>query len=90
MSRDVLDGWHHLESDDKRLPHIKKCGELMSHDECIRLYDGEGKHLLSLLRCHTDGGFDLATPDGGVQHCDGADKDELIQHLIQNGHLEQI
>lgn len=45
---------------------------------CVRLYDKNGNHVLSILRCNDDyvcGNdenpiYDLCTPDGKVVHCD--------------------
>lgn len=39
-------------------------------EQCIRLYDSSGKHILTLLHCnHDNKDFDLATPEGRVLQC---------------------
>jgi hypothetical protein len=47
---------------------------------CIRLYNQEGKHVLSLVACPS--GVDICTPDGDVMYCDSQqDLGEVLEHL---------
>lgn len=42
----------------------------MEYGKCVRLYDKDGNHILSVLRCYDDEKeFDMATPDGNVVCC---------------------
>jgi hypothetical protein len=42
----------------------------MDYGQKIRLYNKDGKHVLSLIRCRDDTQYiDLITPDGEVQCC---------------------
>ncbi len=39
--------------------------------ECIRVYNSDGDHKLSILPCsEVEGRYDLCTPDGEVLYCD--------------------
>jgi len=42
----------------------------LDYGKVIRLYDKDGNHILSVVRCFDDSSdFDLATPDGNVLCC---------------------
>ena len=42
----------------------------MSVDECVRVYNKDGEHVLTILGClYEESKFDLATPDGEVEYC---------------------
>lgn len=49
----------------------KNCS-FVDFDHCIRLYDENGKHCLSIVRCTADDddGFDYVTPDGKLVWAD--------------------
>jgi len=50
--------------------------------EAIRLYDKDGKHCLTIVRCFDDGGFDWATPDGKVLWCDALAEDAALVAVL--------
>lgn len=42
----------------------------MLYGQCIRLYDKEGEHIISILPCCDDeDSFDICTPEGKVWLC---------------------
>lgn len=88
------EGWEHLDSTDPRLPMIRKAGKLMDYDHCVRLYNKDGEHILSLVRCMTDGGFDLVTPQGKNLYCTGAEmtsnEEYLVKMLIEHAGVEEL
>ena len=54
-----------------RKDHLPLFGDYkmkLGNTECIRIYDSNGDHRLSILNCD-DGHVDLATPDGEVLWC---------------------
>jgi hypothetical protein len=58
-----------------------KVSAFLGLNECVRLYDKNGNHKLSVVRC-MDGGFDFATPDGHVVWADcDAQEPELVEML---------
>ena len=59
--------------------------EWMHPDDCVRLYDSQGTHILTMLRCSLDDeAYDLATPNGIIiYHIAGSD--ELCEHLRTKG-----
>jgi len=65
--RDAINSQHEQELEKKRLfEETKKFG----YDNVVRLYDENGNHIVSVLRCHDcKFDFDIATPDGVVVCC---------------------
>lgn len=53
--------------------------------ECVRIYDKNGNHVLSLLPCQDSPrsayDYDLVTPDGKVQMC--GVKDETVSAFVE-------
>ena len=44
--------------------------KIMTEDQCIRLYNNKGKHVVSLLHCcECDERYDLVLPDGKAEYC---------------------
>lgn len=58
-----------------------KMQELLNGTGCLRLYDQNKEHRLSIMIC-SENCFDLATPDGKVLYC-GVDLD-LVEVLAAN------
>lgn len=48
------------------------CESVLKYDDCVRLYDCAGQHIVSILHCG-ENSYDIATPDGKVLYC-GVDK----------------
>ena len=70
---------------------IRKAAKILSFDECVRLYNSKGEHVLSLVRCYDDGGFDLCTPLGMVVWADcDADMVEFWEMLAKIFGVEQV
>ena len=57
----------------------------MESDKCVRLYDKEGKHRLTLLQCvYNSERMDIATPEGLVLVCDDGE-DPFIETKLVSG-----
>lgn len=60
-----------LEEEEHKQEYVDTMEKLeFDYNKCVRLYDGNGNHVLTVCRCfdcETD--FDLATPDGHVVVC---------------------
>lgn len=61
------DFWNSIDENKKKM--ITRADGFLDFNDCIRLYDSNNKHTLSVLRCY-DGGFDITLPDGKVQWAD--------------------
>jgi len=49
---------------------LNECDGILPFGKCMRLYNKDGKHVFSVVRCIYDDGFDFCTPDGNVFYCD--------------------
>jgi len=72
--------------------------------KCIRLRDSRSKHLLSLMQCsslRSDKGpngedilvsdnVDVCHPSGNVFYCGDPKFDQMLQHILKEGKLEDI
>lgn len=68
-----------------------KADSFLDFDHCIRLYDEDGNHILSILRCFGDGGFDIANPDGKVLWADcDAKMIEFWEFLAEQFGIDKI
>lgn len=69
-NRHGVNFWDGLDDSQKKMMVL--ADRFLDYNSCVRLYNENGEHVLSVLRCHS-GGFDIATPDGKVlwADCDG-------------------
>ena len=59
----------HLKDDEVEEEYMERTKK-MKDGKCVRLYDKDGNHVLSVLRCrHCAEDFDIVTPDGNVVCC---------------------
>lgn len=77
--------------DAKQEETIRRCEPVMKFGQVIRLYNRFGEHMLSILRCIDDGGFDFCTPDGKViwADCNG-EKADFVKMLSSYLPVENI
>lgn len=69
----------------------KKCEKVIKYGQVIRLYDENRRHILSVLRCFDDGGFDFCTPEGKVVFADCNGKMvEFVKTLAKFFKVENI
>lgn len=76
---------------DNQRKMMVKAESFLDFDHAIRLYNKDGKHVMSIVRCLSDGGFDVATPSGKVlwADCDG-EMIDFWEFLSSNFHAEKI
>lgn len=59
-----------------------KKAAFLGWSEGIMLYDKNGRHCLTIVRCTDDCGFDWATPEGKVLHCDANAEDAAFVAVL--------
>ena len=53
----------------------------LGQSDCIRLFDKNGNHVLTIIQCYDDESMiDIGTPDGKVLYC--ADFSKLLENVL--------
>jgi hypothetical protein len=61
----------------------------LKHRQCVRLFDKDGKHTLSILRCYDDErDYDITLPNGEVLWC--GPMNSTVETIIENMPIENI